>query len=176
LYITEQGDKHIKVSTNSFAFRKRMTSYLSLEGTIEGEKYEEKSSLFKACWGKCKWLCCFANKSNKRFIRISKFDEHKEDENDIAVIPNIDKDSVSILFLNIGGLMGSTKSPWRTLLGELVMNSKRTNLEGNFKDENFGDGLMEILVFSGIEDKTRRLAQDTGPFKLAFQTSKVFFK
>jgi hypothetical protein len=171
MYIAEQRDKHVKVSTGNFTFRKRMISHLSLGGRVE--EYKEKSSLCRTCWGKCKWLCCFANRSNKGCIRLSKLDENKEDESDIAVIPNADKDL--LLFLNTGGF-NAIQNPYRSLLGELVMNSKRTNLEENFKDENFGDGLMEILVFPGIEDKARRIAKDTGPFKLAFQTNTVFFK
>eukprot|EP00826_Nyctotherus_ovalis_P042722 TRINITY_DN4439_c0_g1_i11.p2 TRINITY_DN4439_c0_g1~~TRINITY_DN4439_c0_g1_i11.p2 ORF type:complete len:200 (-),score=37.38 TRINITY_DN4439_c0_g1_i11:232-831(-) len=180
------------MSTGASIFKKRMISYLSLGGNarMDAEKYEEKSSVWKRCrycWESCKWLCCLSVKASETLLKITKLDENKEDETDIAVVPiqettddiYLDKDSASVVFLNVGGLMSGTQNPWRSILGEFAMNSKRTNLEENFKDENFSDGLMEILAFTNgasstsIAERAKKVAQDSGPFKLMFQGGKV---
>eukprot|EP00826_Nyctotherus_ovalis_P000779 TRINITY_DN10037_c0_g1_i13.p2 TRINITY_DN10037_c0_g1~~TRINITY_DN10037_c0_g1_i13.p2 ORF type:complete len:187 (-),score=55.98 TRINITY_DN10037_c0_g1_i13:126-686(-) len=141
------------------------------------------------CWESLKKLCCVSTlKMNEVIVKIVKFHESREDESTVlaAIKGQVEEfeeslvigDFASIVFSNVGSLMNGQASPWRNAKDALgVPISARTN----FKDENFGDGLIEILAFPDMLGITlenvvgghaRRIAQDSGPFKIVFQTHK----
>jgi len=141
------------------------------------------------CWESLKKLCCLSTlKMNEVIMKIVKFHESRDDESTIvaAIKGQIEDyeenlvidDFASIVFSNAGSFRNGQITPWRDAKDAAGLPvSARTN----FKDENFGDGLIEILAFPDmlgitleniIGGNARRIAQDPGPFKILFQTYK----
>ena len=205
------GGKKTKISTGESVLRRRMVNYFSLGGdariglgdlkyNIGFEKHRGTNKFCNKCcycWESVKKMLCLSTmKMNETLLKITKFDEAKEDETNIVTMPVQDGrettgdnyfagNPASVVFLNIRSFMGGVSNPWRNSMTRLGLDSKRVNSNTNFKDENFGDGLLEILTFPTMMNislenimggNSRTIAQYSGPFKLAFQSDKVFLR
>ena len=126
-------------------------------------------------------------------MKITKLDENKEDEADIIMVETEERtgsgenfligNPASILFSNIGSFMGGLSNPWKNAKNTVGTEPEKVDVKkANFKDESFGDGLIEILAFPSMMSisletimggNARRVAQDSGPFKIVFQRNEV---
>lgn len=187
--------------TNQKILKRRMVNYLSIGGDARVGLGFEKHRSSSMCWNKCchcwegfKKLCCVSTMGMNDVMMGITRDNEEEEEIVIVAAKNYAKESesyltgnpASIMFSNIGSLMGARSKPWKTSgNNSLGVENKLIAVPNKFKEENFGDNLIEIVAFPSqlsisletmFAGYAQRITQDPGPFSIVFQKSTVIFK
>jgi len=87
-------------------------------------------------------------------------------------------DPSSLLFLNIPSFMGGACDAWRSSKGKIGIVNSAKKSPGDFGDQKFYDGLIEVLTYSdqvalamerGFPGRANRVGQYDGPLSLQFK-------
>jgi diacylglycerol kinase (ATP) len=183
-YIDDLDNKRKEIATGNKSLKRHMIDYFSVgEDASIGfgfEKHRSSSTFWnKFCygWEGFKKLCGNYLSPVKISKIISTFSK-TNNEQELNIINFNDtyiEHFSSILFLNIGSFMGGKSKPWSST--KRVLDASK-----EFQKESYNDNKLEVLIFANtlrisletiIGGNAKRVAQDTGPFKLRFKKQDI---